>query len=245
MSCSAVSNRLIPRTPRQSSFTDPTRPKSRRARRPASSSECPASRCLQRAMAKWNSTSSSSSCSTRARNISARRRKTRSPRVKAFSSGQFQHFADGTGHSRPVIGLPLKLPSPRSRQSIEAGTASQLGNTPLGLDPALVFETMKRRIQRTLVRLEHILRYLADSLGNCPPMHGTAGLQSAENEQVQGPLQKIEARPLSHWCRSSTPNKYRDLCRMSTSTMGSVGSRGPEHWLRLGGPGRSDCDSCL
>src|ERR1700683_5598622 len=36
-------------------------------------------------------------------------------------------------------------------------------------------------------------------------MHGIAGLQGAENEQVQRPLQEIDARQLSHWCRSSTP----------------------------------------
>src|SRR5436305_8484349 len=36
-------------------------------------------------------------------------------------------------------------------------------------------------------------------------MHGIGRLQRPENEQVQGSLQKIEARRLSHWCRSSTP----------------------------------------
>src|ERR1700722_15387155 len=36
-------------------------------------------------------------------------------------------------------------------------------------------------------------------------MHSIAGLQCAENEQVQRTLQKIEARRFGHWCRPSTP----------------------------------------
>ena len=36
-------------------------------------------------------------------------------------------------------------------------------------------------------------------------MHSIAGLQCAENEEVERTLQKIGARRFGHWCRPSTP----------------------------------------
>ena len=87
----------------------------------------------------------------------------------------------------------LQLPATGSGEAVEPGATSQLGNAPLGLDPAMVFQPVEGRIKRALVHLEHILRYLLNTFGDSPAMQSAAGPKGAKDEKVKSTLQEIES----------------------------------------------------
>lgn len=71
---------------------------------------------------------------------------------------------------------------------IEASPASQLGDTPFGLDPSLMFQPVQRRIERTLIDLQDVFRNLLDAFGDRPAMQRT-GLQGPEDQEIESALQ--------------------------------------------------------
>jgi uncharacterized protein (TIGR03437 family) len=60
-----------------------------------------------------------------------------------------------------------------------------------------VLEPVKRRIERTLVHLQNFLRDLLDAVRYGPPVH-RAGLQSPQDEKIQGSLKKIDTGVTGH-----------------------------------------------
>jgi len=95
--------------------------------------------------------------------------------------------------------LEFQLLSTGCREVVEAGSAPEFRDTPFGLDPSLVFETVKRRIQRSLVDFEHVLGNLLDSLGYCPAVLRLL-LKRSKDQKVESALEKVER--LSSFCHS-------------------------------------------
>src|SRR5262249_16236001 len=98
----------------------------------------------------------------------------------------------GGGQPLPVLGLFRKLLAPKRRQTIEPGAASQPGDAPFGLDPALMVQTMKRGIKRALIHLQDVLRNLLDALGDVPAVFGAVVLKRSQDEKIQSTLKKID-----------------------------------------------------
>src|SRR5262249_41730522 len=63
---------------------------------------------------------------------------------------------------------------------------------------------MQCRIQGTLICLQHIVRDLPDSLGNCPTVQSIPRFQGAKYQQTKSSLQEFGMRFFRHWCRLST-----------------------------------------
>src|SRR5437868_1016257 len=106
--------------------------------------------------ARWNRVSSSSSASVR-------RRKRRCSQDMHFSFLCGIHDAtDRAGNLFPAGKLGGKLLPAGGGQAVVFGPLVVLGHLPLGPDPALLFEAMKRRVERTMFDLQHVLGAGAD-----------------------------------------------------------------------------------
>ena len=92
-----------------------------------------------------------------------------------------QHPADRRRQPRPGFRLHAELLAPRRGQPVEPRAPSQLGDAPFRRDPSLVLQPVQRRIERTLVHAQHILRDLLNAFGNRPPVL-RSGLQRPENQ---------------------------------------------------------------
>jgi hypothetical protein len=57
----------------------------------------------------------------------------------------------------PVLGLDFELFPARGSERVEARSSAQFRDTPLGLDPTTVFQSMERGIEGTLVHLQDVL----------------------------------------------------------------------------------------
>ena len=62
----------------------------------------------------------------------------------------------------------IKLLATCRGQRIELCLASRLALRPLGLDPSLLLQPMQRRVQGSLLYLQHFARYLLDAFGDGP-----------------------------------------------------------------------------
>src|SRR3954462_2409722 len=105
-------------------------------------------------------------------------------------SCEFHHAADGICHALPVPRFDRELTAARRGEVVILGAAAQLRNFPLGLDPALVLETMEGRIERALVDLQDVSRNLLDALGDGPAVQGIL-LQRAQDQQIERAGQQI------------------------------------------------------
>jgi hypothetical protein len=65
------------------------------------------------------------------------------------------------------------------------------------LDPALVLEAVQRRIQRSLVHLQHVFGDLLDPVGDRPAVQRLP-LQRAEDQQVERSGQEIGRLASAH-----------------------------------------------
>ena len=59
---------------------------------------------------------------------------------------------------------------------------------PVGLQPAALFKPVQGRIERALLHLKYVLRYLLDSLGDSVAMYGTERY-NLQDQHVQSALQ--------------------------------------------------------
>src|SRR4030095_6801555 len=130
-----------------------------------------------------------------------RRRKTsaRSLKRKSFQfiSSHAQDARNRSSQPLPVLGFHIQLLAPRSRQTVEARAASEFRHAHFGLDPSLMFQSVKSRIERALIDLEHVFGYLLDAFGNIPAMLRSV-LERAENQKIQSSLQKVQAAIFYH-----------------------------------------------
>src|ERR687891_1703351 len=105
-------------------------------------------------------------------------------------SCEFHHAADGVCHALPFPRFDRELTAARRGKVVILGAAAQLRDLPLGLDPALVLETMEGRIERALVDLQDVSGNLLDPLGDGPAVQGIL-LQRAQDQQIERAGQQI------------------------------------------------------
>src|SRR6185295_9743631 len=117
----------------------------------------------------------------------------------------------------PGIGFCGQLLPPGRSELIELGAAVVFRISPLGGNQPLRLQAVQRRIQGTLIDLEHVSRHLLDSLRDVPPV-SRAGLEGFQHQQVERPLQQVDlllSHPFSS--RQSTREKCtKASCRLST-----------------------------
>src|SRR5215471_15917670 len=101
-----------------------------------------------------------------------------------------EHARDGGGDALPVARLFRKLLPSLARKLVELRLAVVFRVAPLRVDQALLLEPMQRRIERSLVYLQDVIRYLLDALGNTPSVHWSLG-EGPQDQEIQGPLQQI------------------------------------------------------
>jgi len=80
---------------------------------------------------------------------------------------------------------------------VKTRAPAQLRDAPFGFDPALMFQPVKRRIERALVNLQDFFGNLLDAFRDCPAMQRT-GLQRPENQEIESTLQEIHGVECRH-----------------------------------------------
>src|SRR5262245_65236763 len=118
-------------------------------------------------------------------------------------SGLRQDPGDRAGDPRPVFLFGRELLPPGLRELVELRRPVRLRRAPLGLDPVLLLETMKRRIERALGDLQDVLGDLLNALGDRPAVHWSAG-QSSKNEEIQRALEQVGLAAQRASCRVTT-----------------------------------------
>src|ERR1700728_635091 len=103
------------------------------------------------------------------------------------------------GFGKPVTGFFFRseLVAAFGGEAIEAGLAIVFRFTPIGGDPAALFQSMESGIERALLNLEHVGRDLPDTLGDAVAVDGTER-NDFKNEQVEGALQQVGFFERSH-----------------------------------------------
>src|SRR5262245_13458324 len=101
--------------------------------------------------------------------------------------------ADGPRQCVPLARLELELFPALWCQSIELGAPIVLGRTVVEGDPAALDQPVKRRIERTLLDQQHLLRAALDRLGDGMAVRRTE-TQRAQNQEIQSSLQDLDAR---------------------------------------------------
>lgn len=86
-----------------------------------------------------------------------------------FLSG-FNQKLNGGREPVPAIKFTLELFPTRARQCIDLRRAPKIGILPLGAKPALLFESMERRVQRTLADRENVAGKHLNALRDSPAM---------------------------------------------------------------------------
>src|SRR5262245_29753164 len=120
-------------------------------------------------LSRWKRTSSSNSSSILDLKKSARNRSLSLLSMSAsFHSGGFRNQFPRPGKKRPRLGLGRQLLPSGGRQLVIFRLPVILRRSPLGSDPALSFQPMQRRIQRSLADPQYIPRNLLDALRDVP-----------------------------------------------------------------------------
>src|SRR5262249_36018855 len=94
------------------------------------------------------------------------------------------------GQSFPTLQFALQLPFAVARERVELRTAAQFRVFPFGLNPPLLLQPVKCRIEGSLLYGQDIVGKIQDSFGNAPAVQRLAP-QSFENQQIQRSLEKI------------------------------------------------------
>jgi hypothetical protein len=106
----------------------------------------------------------------------------------------------------------------------------------MGLDPSASLEPMQRRIQRSLLNTQDVVRDLLHSLRDSPAMLGSEG-KSAQDEQVQSSLRKVNAGGRHPYPFHFYRGGYSDSGRSARSKTGSASIRTGWSRVHLPSPG--------
>src|SRR5207245_3539397 len=91
----------------------------------------------------------------------------------------------------PFAGLNRQLPPPLRRQPVELRSPVVLRDSRFDRNPSSLDQPVQRRIQRSLLDLQHIVGVELDCLCNGVPVRRPQQ-QRTQNQQVQGPLQQLD-----------------------------------------------------
>src|SRR5436190_9756680 len=129
-----------------------TSPNLSSAARCAAASSMPFARSSRRRIARWKSSSASTSSSTLGRPSRSGKRLRKST---AVLDGQ-QHLRDGSREALPLGRAGREALPPRGRDLVELGLAAQLRHAPVSLQPAALLHAIERRVQRAVLDLQHV-----------------------------------------------------------------------------------------
>jgi hypothetical protein len=101
-----------------------------------------------------------------------------------------QHPGDGRRQPFPAGALGLQLPAPCRGQAVELRPLFVLGDLPLGVNPPLALEAVKRRVERAMIDVEDVLRGGSQSNADAVTMLRSV-LQRSENEEIKRALEKV------------------------------------------------------
>jgi len=119
-----------------------------------------------------------------------------------------ENSGDDVGHAIPLFGFGLQTALAGSREAIVFGFASVFRLAPITLDPALVFEAIKRWIKGALPDFETLFGGLLDAEENAVAVQRPER-DGFENKHVERALQKIKRLVQ----RFGSPRKARKECR--------------------------------
>jgi hypothetical protein len=132
-----------------------------------------------------------------------------------------QKFADRFSQAVPLGFFFPQTFLPSSREAIDPRPPIVLGDPPFGGDPARLLHTMKRRIQRSLLYAQRIVRDLLNARGDTVSMLWLA-TQRFQNKKIERPLECIGffhvplyieryGKPLWTRCQEGEPEKEHGL----------------------------------
>ena len=95
--------------------------------------------------------------------------------VRRISLGEFKNSGDGLGQAGPVLFFLCKLLPAGGGEAIVARAAIVLGNAPLRGDPAILLHAVQRRVERTFLDSQDVIRNPLDMQGDAVAMHRALG----------------------------------------------------------------------
>src|SRR5262245_43422005 len=170
-SCTNVSTNRLLHASRTLSLTASTPPNCRSACRRASSGASPLPTLSSVWRSRWKRSSASSSRSIRFLRNSAFRARASAVILPPIVSRGLEDPGDRVRQPLPVLGFVGQLPAAGPGQPVELRRAVVVRAAPLRVDPALLLQTVQRRVQRTLVHGQDARRDLLDALRDPPPVH--------------------------------------------------------------------------
>ena len=108
-----------------------------------------------------------------------------------------QQQPDGPGERVPFRLLAHELLSAETRDAVVAGAFPFVGSLPGRGHPAIGFESIKRRVERTGFNLQQVFRRPPNVFGNGMTVARTR-LQGAQDEKIERASQELESRGLVH-----------------------------------------------
>ena len=117
---------------------------------------------------------------------------------------------DGFGVARPLRELGVELSPAGGGESIELRAASDVGVSPLGVEPTLVFHAMEGGIERALFDLEALSRRALDPLQDREAVHRPPG-QRLEHEEVERAAKQAEIGFFGGWSLGESANHASNL----------------------------------
>src|SRR5205814_9247356 len=103
---------------------------------------------------------------------------------------------DGVSQRVPLARLDLKLLAALRGQAIELRAPVVLGRARIEGNPPALDQAVQRRIQRSLLHLQHIVRAALDRFGYRVTVSRSEP-EGSENQQVERALQQLDAVALS------------------------------------------------
>ena len=97
---------------------------------------------------------------------------------------------NSSGESLPLVEFVGELFLSRFGEGVELGDTAGFSGFGFGLDPALLLEAVKGRVERALLDEKDVIRYLLDALGDRPTMNSVVR-QRFQNEEVKSALDEI------------------------------------------------------
>src|SRR4051812_52258 len=111
-------------------------------------------------------------------------------RINFPRSANGEDGVDGTAEAAPCRGFFDELFLAGGSELVEACAPVVLRRSPGRFEPAAFDQAVERRIERSLIDLEHAARELLDALADSPAVHRFER-DGFEDEEVEGPLQDV------------------------------------------------------